>query len=81
MFVLAVLDFCCCLGFSLAVASRRYSLVVVHGLLNAVASLVSEHGLQDAWVSVVAAPGLWSTGTVVVAHRLSCSLASSRIRD
>ena len=40
-----VLDFRCCLGFSLAVASRRYSLVVVHGLLNAVASLVSEHGL------------------------------------
>ena len=78
MFVLAVLDFCCCLGFSLAVASRRYSLVVVHGLLIAV---VSEHGLQDARVSVAAAPGLWSTGTVVVAHRLSCSLASSRIRD
>ena len=35
---------CCCMGFSLVVASRGYSLVAGHGLLIAVASLV-EHGL------------------------------------
>ena len=32
-------------GLSLAVMSRGYSLVVLHGLLTAVASLVAEHGL------------------------------------
>ena len=40
-----MLDLCCCAGFSLAVASRNYSLVVVHGLFVAMASLVVEHGL------------------------------------
>ena len=39
-----------------------YSLVAVHGLLMVVASLVAEHGL-------------WSTGSVVTAIGLSCSLA------
>ena len=34
------------MGFSLVVASRGSSLVVVHGLLIAVASLVTEHELQ-----------------------------------
>ena len=33
------------LWLSLIAASRGYSLVVVHGLLTAVASLVVEHGL------------------------------------
>ena len=33
-------------GLSLVEASRGYSVVEVHGLLNAVASLVSEHGLE-----------------------------------
>ena len=46
-------------GFSLVVASRGYSRVVVHGLLIAVSSL-AEHRLQGAWASVVAAPRLWS---------------------
>ena len=32
-------------GLSLGVASRGYSLVVVHGLLTAEASFVAEHGL------------------------------------
>ena len=43
---LAMLDLCCCEGFSLVVVSRGYSLFVVHGLLIAVASLVAEHGIQ-----------------------------------
>ena len=36
----------CCVGFSLVVASRGYSLVTVHGLLILVASLVAEHKLR-----------------------------------
>ena len=41
---LAVLGLCCCVGFSLVVASWCYSLVVVCRLLIAVASLAVEHG-------------------------------------
>ena len=69
---------------SLVLASRCYSLVVVHGLLIVVASLVAEHGLQAVWASVVVGAGLWSTGLIAVAHGLSCSRArraSSWIRD
>ena len=47
-------------GYSLVVANRGSSRVVVHGLLIAVSSLVAEHGLQGAWPSVAAAPRLWS---------------------
>ena len=42
---LAVLGLCCCAGFSLAAASRGYSLVVAQGLLIAVVSPVVEHRL------------------------------------
>ena len=42
---LVVLGLCCCVGFSLVVAIRVYSLVAMHGFLIAVASLVAEHGL------------------------------------
>ena len=48
---------------SLVAASRGYFLVAVHRLLTAVASLV--------------APGLESTGSVVLALGLSCSMACS----
>ena len=34
-------------GLTLVAASRGYSLVVMHGILNAVASIAAEHGL---WV-------------------------------
>ena len=34
-----------------------FSLVVVCGLLTAVACLVAEHRLQGSWASVIAAPG------------------------
>ena len=42
--LLAVLGLHCCAGFSLVVVSRGCSLIVVCGLLIAVASLVAEHG-------------------------------------
>ena len=37
------------MDFSLVAVSGGYSLVMVAGLLIAVASLVVEHGLQGAW--------------------------------
>ena len=43
--LLAVLGLHCCAGFSLVVVSRGCSLIVVCGLLIAVASLAAEHGL------------------------------------
>ena len=59
------------------VASKGYSLVVVHGLI-AVASLV-EHGSRACWLqellhsgSVVAATGLQHTGSTVAAHGVNC---------
>ena len=42
---LTVLGLCCCLGFSLVVESRDYSVVAVPKLLIAVASLVAEYKL------------------------------------
>ena len=49
--LLAVLSLHCCVGFSLVVAAEGYSLVVVRGLLTAVASILwatgcRVHGLQ-----------------------------------
>ena len=38
---LAVLVLCCCMGFSLVVERRAYSLVAGHGFLIAVASLAA----------------------------------------
>ena len=66
---LAVLGLHCCAGFSLVVASRGCSLVLVCRLLIAVAFLFAEHGLQGAPASVV------------VAHRLSCSVACGIFPD
>ena len=45
IYLLAVLDPCFCVGFSLAVVSRGYSLVVVPRLLIVVAFLVVDRGL------------------------------------
>ena len=61
-------------AFSLVAVSRGYSLVAVCRLLTAVASLM-EHGFEHPQASVVAAPGLWSTGSKVVVHGLSYSVA------
>ena len=63
----------CCVGFSLVVVSS-YSLVVVHGLLIAVASLV-EHKRRAYVASIVEAHELWITGSTVMTQRLSCSAA------
>ena len=51
---MAALDLPCC-AWALAVMSRGYSLVVLHGLHIVVASLVVELGLLGIWSSVVAA--------------------------
>ena len=52
-----------------------HPLGVGHGLLIGVSSLAAEHGLQGIRASVLAAPGLESTGSVVVANQLTCSVA------
>ena len=46
-----------------------------HGLWGAGASVAVAHG------SVFVAPGLWSTGSVVVAHGLSCPSACGIFLD
>ena len=54
------------------------------GLLAPVAPLVAEHGLWGSQASVLVArglsslaPGLKSTGSVLTAHKLGCSVASA----
>ena len=71
----------CCENFSLVVESGGYSLDVVHGFLIGEASLVMEHRLWDMQVSVVVTPSLKSTGSIAVAHGLSCSLACGIFLD
>ena len=46
------------MGFSVVVASRGCSLIVVRGFLIAVPSLVVEHRFQGVQASAVAVPGL-----------------------
>ena len=75
----------CCTGFSLVAVSRGHFLVVVHGLLTAVASPVVECGLRLQLLrlqgSVVVVPRLWSTGSIVVVHGPSCSVACGIFLD
>ena len=78
----------CCAGLYLVAVSRGYSLAAVSGLLIAVASLLVEHrlsvfGLNNCgmWASVVAAQGLQSTGSIVVAHELSCCMVCGVFLD
>ena len=66
---LAVLGLCCCAGFTLVVESWGCCLVAVHGLLTAVG------------FSCAGARARQSTGSVVVAHGLSCSLARGIFLD
>ena len=77
---LAGLGLQCPAGFALVAESGGYSVVVAHGLLTAVASLV-EHRLQDAQASVAVPLGLQSSGSVVVVHRLICSMAHGVFPD
>ena len=61
------------MSFSLGVASRGFSVVVVCGLLIAVVCLVAEHRLEGVWASIVEARGLSSCGFWALEHRLkSC---------
>ena len=59
------------MGFSLVVASGGSSLVVVHGLLIAVASLVTERGLWGSPASVVVAGRLSRCRSQPLEHRLN----------
>ena len=75
-------------GFSLAVQTAGCSLVAVLRLFVAVPSPVTEHGLQDTRTSVAAAPGLrhsgpraLTTGSILVAHSLSCPEACGIFPD
>ena len=45
MYLLAVLDLCCCVGFPLAAQSGVYSLAAVCRLLNVVTFVFAEHRL------------------------------------
>ena len=78
---LAVLSVCCCLGFPLVGASGVCSPVAVCRLLIVGAPLV-ELGILGVRASelqlggsVAVALERWSTGSIAVAHRLSCSEA------
>ena len=61
----------CSEGFSLAVVSGGYSLVVVSRLLTVLASLVAEHGLEGSWASVAVAHRLSSCNSWTLEHRLN----------
>ena len=87
IYSLAALDLCCCMRAFSSCGEWGLLFVVVCGLI-VVASLVAEHGLQACGLqqlwrtgSVVVARGLQSTGSVVVAHRLSCSTACGIFLD
>ena len=73
-----------------AAVSGGLLFTAVLGLLVAVASLVAERRLEGVWASVAAAhgpgscdstPRLQSTGSVVVAHGLSCLVACGIFLD
>ena len=74
----------CCKGFSLVVESGRSSSFVVLRLVIAMAPMDSRvHRPQWLWRMgpVVVAPRFQSTGSTVVAHRLSCSAACGIFPD
>ena len=71
LFILAGLGLRCCLGFSLAATSRSYFLDAVHGFSLTCLLFFQSRGSRAAG-SAVEVPGLWSTGSIVVVHRLSC---------
>ena len=57
------------------------TLVAGRELPIALASAVAEHGLYGKWASTVTVPGLESTGSIVVAHGFSCSMACGIFPD
>ena len=80
---LAVLGLHCCTRLFSSCSKWGLLIVVVCGLLIAVASLIAEHGFQQLWHagSVVVAHGLQSAGSVVVVRGLSCSAACGMFPD
>ena len=95
-FFLAALGLRCCTRAFSSCSEQRLLFVAVRGLLTAVDSLVVKHGLQahrlqQLWrmgfsscvmrASVVVPHGLQSSGSVVVVHRLSCSVACGILPD
>ena len=92
--IFAALGLRCCTGFSLAVASRGYSLDAVCELLTVVASPIAEQGSSAGRLpylqhmdSAVAAPGLYpehrhnrcSARSLVTPRRLGSSWTRDRI--
>ena len=71
LFILAGLELRCCLGFSLVAPSRSYFLDAVHGFSLTCLLFFQSRGSWAAG-SVVEVPRPWSTGSIVVVHRLSC---------
>ena len=71
---MAALGLCCCVRAFSSCGEWGLLFVAVRRLLIAVASRCRAWAL-GAWASVVVARRLWSAGSVVVAHRPSCSLA------
>ena len=60
---------------------KNVFIAAVRGLLIAVASLLVAPGLQDTQASVAVVCGLQSSGSLVVAHKLSCSAAGGILLD
>ena len=83
----AVLGLRCHTGFSPVTVSGEYSLLHVAfslwWLLQSQSRGSRVHRLQQVWCmgSVVEVPGLQSTGSIVVAQRLSCSAACGIFLD
>ena len=77
---MTVLGFHCCGGSSLVATSEGCSVVVVCGLLVEDLLLLQSMGFRCVG-SVGAAPGFWNTGSVVVAHGLSCFSACGIFPD
>ena len=79
LFLAALGLHCCARAFS-SCGEWGPLFVAVRGLLIAVASRCGARAL-GAWASVVVACGLQSAGSVVVAHRFSCSVACEIFPD
>ena len=81
-----MLGLCCFVRSFTSCSKLELLLLEVLGLLIVVASLLVEHrlwGSQSLWCrdSVVVVPQLQSTGSVVIAHGVSCSVASGIFPD
>ena len=78
---MATLGLCCCMQAFSSCSEWGLLFVAVHGLLIVVAFLCCGAQALGVWALVVVAPGLYSTGSVVVAHGLSCSAACGIFLD